>query len=305
MTLKRTLLVLSMMGTFMHCSESDDKKTTNNPPDDDDDDDEEEPVIPAIAPAVCDFELNEQALIDAGWEKAFDDDFESGFSKWNIWTGGAFNNELQYYSASNLEQVEGNLVITAKKETVTGATHPWDPTQKSFDFTSGRIESKTNISASSANPKVRMMARIKLPKGIGMWGAFWSYGDPWPTQGEIDALEARGNEGTKYHTNYFYGTAANANLVSGAEGHITADADLTECFHVYELIWEQNKLTSYLDGTIVEVKKSGGYINGMFGKQQRITLNLAVGGNFFPGDLDPNTIEPGTMLVDWVKVYTK
>ncbi len=149
------------------------------------------------------------------------------------------------------------------------------------------------------------MARIKLPKGIGSWGAFWSYGDPWPTQGEIDAIETRGNEGTKYHTNYFYGSTEGTNQVSGAEGHITADKDLTDCFHVFEIIWEKDKLTSYLDGTVVEVKKSGGHINGMFNKEQRIAVNLAIGGNFFDPNLDPGTIQPGTMTIDWVKVYTK
>ncbi|MFT7283202.1 MAG: beta-glucanase (GH16 family), partial [Cyclobacteriaceae bacterium] len=25
------------------------------------------------------------------------------------------------------------------------------------------------------------MARVKLPAGNGMWAAFWTYGDPWPT----------------------------------------------------------------------------------------------------------------------------
>src|SRR5690349_311817 len=115
MTLMRTLLVLSIMGTFMHCSGgSEIQVKPRTPVDDDDDDEEEEPVIPAIAPAVCDFELNEQALVEAGWTKAFEDEFESDFSKWNVWTGGAFNNELQYYSAANMELVDGSLVITSK-----------------------------------------------------------------------------------------------------------------------------------------------------------------------------------------------
>jgi beta-glucanase (GH16 family) len=300
-TLRRTLIVLFMMAPFVQCSEGGDDK--NPPPVVEEEEEEEEPTIPAIATAICDFELNETTLTSAGWTKTFEDDFSTDLSKWNIWTGGAFNNELQYYQAANLQVTDGKLIITAKKETVSGATHPWDATQKSFDFTSGRIESKTNISASTATPKVRIVARIKLPAGKGMWGAFWSYGDPWPTQGEIDFIETRGNEGTKYHTNYFYGTSANNNLVSGAEGHITADSDLTECYHVYELIWEKSKLTSYLDGNAVEIKKSGGYISSMFDKQQRITLNLAVGGNFFTG-LDPNEIETGSMTVDWVKVFT-
>jgi beta-glucanase (GH16 family) len=259
--------------------------------------------IPRVAPTICDYDLVESTLTSAGWTKVFEDNFTADLSKWNIWTGGAFNNELQHYQSANLQIAGGVLAISAKKETVTGATNPFDPTPKTFEYTSGRIECKTNVSASTGTPKVRMIARIKLPKGYGMWPAFWSYGDPWPTQGEIDFVEARGQEPTKYSTNYFYGTSPNTNLVKRATGYITADSDLQNCYHVYEMIWEQTKLTSILDGTVVEVKTSGGYIPELFGKQERITLNLAVGGAFF-SRLDPSKIQTGTMQVDWVKVFT-
>ena len=72
---------------------------------------------------------------------------------------------------------------------------------------------------------------------------------------------------------------------------------------MYEVIWSKNDLTFLLDGQVVDVK-SGGYIPSMYRKQQRITLNLAVGGLFFPG-LDPALIQTGTMQVDWVKVFVK
>lgn len=260
------------------------------------------------APAICDYTFNEQALLDGGWTKYFEDNFDTNLSKWNIWTGGAFNNELQLYQAGNLQVTNGNLVITARKETATGPITPFDRKQKTFQYTSGRIECRTNVSANTQTPKVRMVARIKLPAGYGMWGAFWSYGDPWPTQGEIDMVEARGQEPTKYQTNYFYGKARNRNQVTNGEGFIStydtqnASNNLTNCYHVYEMIWEQNTLTSYLDGQQVEVK-SGGYIPSLFGKTERITLNLAVGGNFF-SNLDPAQITPGTMYVDYVKVFT-
>ncbi|MDQ3276949.1 MAG: family 16 glycosylhydrolase, partial [Bacteroidota bacterium] len=132
--------------------------------------------------------------------------------------------------------------------------------------------------------------------------------DPWPTQGEIDMVEARGQDVTKYQTNYFYGRSRNRNLVTNGEGFInTKDSNdptknLTNCYHVYEMVWEQNTLISYLDGKQVEVK-SGGYIPNLFGKTERITLNLAVGGDFFP-NLDPSQIVTGTMYVDYVKVFT-
>jgi beta-glucanase (GH16 family) len=150
-------------------------------------------------------------------------------------------------------------------------------------------------------PKIRMMARIKLPSGYGMWPAFWSYGDPWPTQGEIDILEGKGQEEFKYQTNYFYGKTAGRNLVRGAEGIVTTDISLQNCYHVYEVIWSQNSLDFYFDGRLVK-SNTGSYVPNLFGKSERITLNLAVGGDFF-SNLNTSNIQTGTMYIDWVKVF--
>jgi beta-glucanase (GH16 family) len=252
-----------------------------------------------IVPGVCNKDLDESAL--TGWTKIFEDDFSTDLSKWNTWNGGAYNNELQMYQAANMQISNGNLIISAVKETVIGPTTPSDATPKTFNYTSGRIESKTNFSASSVNPKIRIAARIKLPSGYGMWPAFWSYGDPWPTQGEIDILEARGQEEFKYQTNYFYGKTVNRNLVRGAEGFVTTDVSLQTCYHLYEMIWSQNSLQFYFDGQLIKTN-NGGYVPSLFGKTERITLNLAVGGNFFSG-FDPSLIQTGAMYVDWVKVF--
>jgi beta-glucanase (GH16 family) len=252
-----------------------------------------------IVPGVCNKDLDESAL--TGWTKIFEDDFSTDLSKWDTWNGGAYNNELQMYQAANLQISNGNLVISAVKETVTGPTTPSDATPKTFNYTSGRIESKTNFSASSVNPKIRIAARIKLPSGYGMWPAFWSYGDPWPTQGEIDIREARGQEEFKYQTNYFYGKTVNRNLVRSAEGFVTTDVSLQTCYHLYEMIWSQNSLQFYFDGQLIKTN-SGGYVPSLFGKTERITLNLAVGGNFF-SNFNPSLIQTGTMYVDWVKVF--
>jgi beta-glucanase (GH16 family) len=260
------------------------------------------PPPPQPVHGVCDYDINETAITNAGWAKTFEDNFSADQSSWNTWYGGAFNNELQLYQAPNLSVTGGNLIINAKKETVMGPTTPFDATQKTFNYTSGRIESKTNFSASTSSPTVRMMARIKLPSGYGMWPAFWSYGDPWPTQGEIDILEARGQEDFKYQTNYFYGKTANRNLVRGAEGFVTTDVSLQTCYHVYEMIWSQNSLEFYFDGVLVKTN-SGSYVPSLFGKTEKIALNLAVGGLFF-SNLNPALIQTGTMYVDWVKVFT-
>lgn len=260
--------------------------------------------ISAMTTETCGAQLDEAALIAAGWQKTFEDEFNGGLSKWNIWTGGAYNNELQFYQAANLTTANGILAIEARRENVVGRTLPTNPELSAFKFTSGRIECKTNVSASRATPKVRMSARLKLPPGFGLWPAFWAYGDPWPTQGEIDIMENRSNEPYEYSTNYFYGRKSGQVWSGDFSSVITSSTSLTECWHVFEVIWTKNSLTYLLDGQVVDTK-TGGYISNLFGKTERITLNLAVGGNFF-GQPNPSaeSIIPGTMLVDWVKVFT-
>jgi beta-glucanase (GH16 family) len=68
------------------------------------------------------------------------------------------------------------------------------------------------------------------------------------------------------------------------------------------MIWSQNSLEFYFDGVLVKTN-SGGYVPSLFGKSEKLTLNVAVGGNFF-SNFDPAQIQTGTMYVDWVKVFT-
>jgi beta-glucanase (GH16 family) len=232
----------------------------------------------------------------------FHEDFGGDLSQWSIWNGGAWNEELQLYQAGNLTLSAGLLSITARREDAEGPTNPYDPTPATFGYTSGRIESLQHFSASRETPNVRFSARLLLPAGYGMWPAFWTYGDPWPTQGEIDIMEARGNEPFAYQTAYWYGRRAGVNTVRNSESTVTSAVSLASCWHVYEVIWSETDLTYLFDGTVVAVK-SGGSVGSMFRKSQRVTLNLAVGGLFFPG-LDPAAIQTGTLQADWVKVFT-
>ena len=276
----------------------------------------DDPVAAVIPPTntapvdTMDYDMDEGAVTKAGWTKVMDEEFSSDLSNWNIWQGGAYNNEYECYTnaSKNISLNSGVLSITAIKETVTGNTTPSDNTQKSFNFTSGRLECKSTISANSGTPKIRYSARIKLPSGYGMWPAFWSYGAAWPTNGEIDVMEAKGNLPLQYGTNYFYGSTAGTSQVPSNSGlNYVTTKDLTAYWHVYEVIWEQNTLTYMLNGQVIRTLSSttppGQYVDDMFGKTQNIVLNLAVGGDYF-NDPDPSTIVTGTMYVDWVKVFT-
>lgn len=268
------------------------------------------PPPPPSAPlGVQDFDLSVEEMQAGGWTMAFQDEFVSqNLPQWSVWHGGAWNNELQLYrnDPSNLSVNGEAITITARREStpVSGPTNPYDATPKSFNFTSARLESFQHFSASRNTPSVRMAARIRLPAGHGMWPAFWSYGDPWPTQGEIDILEMRGDNLYQYETAYWYGRRSGVNLVTTPGTVIGPTLDLTGGFHVYEVVWTKDTLSFYFDGILVDVK-SGGYIPNMFGKSQRLVLNVAVGGDFFPNLVVDNIPASATMTVDWVRVLTR
>lgn len=294
--------LLAVTGCSKQQQEADTTKTLSH---------QEQAMNAAVAgTGVCNYDLNDSVLLAQGYQKVFEENFSTNLNKWEVWNSGAYNNELQCYKPANLQLLNGSLVITAKKETVTGYTDPDDHTTKTFHYTSGRVECKTSFSAAAATPKVRFAARIQLAPGYGMWPAFWTYGHDWPTQGEIDILESQGQYPFVYTTDYWYGaTPGVAEPVTAQAGAtITSDVNLTTCYHVYEAIWEKDSLTFLLDGKIVNVKRAkdpgGKFIPSMFGKLQHVTLNAAVGGDNFGPGFDPSKIKVGTTYVDWVKVYT-
>ena len=243
------------------------------------------------------------------WNLVFEDEFNTDYSAWNIWEGGAFNEEIQLYTASQLSLTGGILNITIQRENVTGPTNIYDSTLKNFEYLSGRMESKAlyGPSATDGERQYRFEARIKLPSGNGMWPAFWTYGDPWPTQGEIDILEARGSEPMQYQSNIFYGPRANRSVTRNTEVHYTVGVDLTSDFHVYAMVWASNFIEIYLDDTLMHtyIANRDNQIANLFGKKEKITLNTAVGGLFFQDRNSANYADAALMEVDWVRVYKR
>ena len=197
------------------------------------------------------------------------------------------------------------------RERITGDNNPFDATPKEFEYVSGRIETKTTYGPSSTTGETeyRFMAHIKFPPGNGMWPAFWSYGDPWPTKGEIDIIEARGNLPMEFSSNIFYGTQPNMPLTNNDNTVVEheLDVDITADFHTYELIWTANSLEIIFDGESLHKYNADpfNYIASLFGQKQQIVLNTAVGGFFFPNQSSSTFVDTSQMQVDWVRVYKR
>jgi len=227
------------------------------------------------------------------WKLVWSDEFNySGLpdsSKWGNEVGFVRNNELQYYTKQRIENsrvVGGNLLIIGKKEAYKNAKYTSASlvTDGKNSWTYGKIE-----------------ARMKLPKGQGMWPAFWMLGQNihsvgWPECGEIDIMEHINNEDLLHGTLHWFNEK---HISSGG----TTPCDVTK-FHNYSIEWDKESVKLMLDGKKYwEVNiKDGINSTEEFHKPHYIILNLAIGGDW-PKNPDATTAFPDTMYVDYVRVY--
>ena len=224
-------------------------------------------------------------------------------SRWryDIGGGGWGNNELEYYTnrtSNSAHDGNGNLVITARRE---GGFSCWyGPCQ----YTSARLLT----SATFTQAYGRFEARMKIPRGQGLWPAFWMLGNNigsvgWPTSGEIDIMENVGFEPSTVHgTIHGPGYSGGGGIGAGYTlpgGQVFADA-----FHTFTVDWEPNAITWYVDGTQYS-RKTPADLGGrtwVFDHPFFIIMNVAVGGNW-PGSPNASTVFPQTLTVDYVRVY--
>jgi len=242
------------------------------------------------------------------WQDEFDGtSIEPGMWAFDIGTGSQYgltgwgNNELQYYTdrTQNAFVSSGLLTIRAQKESYNGMA-----------YTSARLKTQGLFSQTGG----RFEMRASLPTGQGFWPAFWmlpasnTYGT-WAASGEIDIMEARGQQPTKVEGTIHYGGAAPSNVWSGGTRTLPAGQTIAD-FHTYALEWDvspSSALRWYVDDVLYSTKtswwSSGGAFPAPFDKPFSLLLNLAVGGNYV-GAPNGSTAFPSQMLVDYVRVFT-
>jgi beta-glucanase (GH16 family) len=201
------------------------------------------------------------------------------------------NAELQHYTEGTENAAldgEGNLVITARRSP-SGYTSARLVTKEKLEVVYGRIE-----------------ARIQVPRGAGLWPAFWALGTdidavPWPACGEIDVMEHVGREPRR-----IFG-AIHGPGYSGAAGYVgelELPADVADDFHVFAVDWEPQRLLWTLDGVAYHEARPEDVAPSawVFEHPFFLLLNVAVGGDF-GGAVGDGTTFPQSMSVDYVRVY--
>ena len=259
-------------------------------------------IQPIIPYAGC-----EEQTLDQDWVCTWADEFNGtslNQEHWNIEVNGdgGGNQESQFYRAENVSVEDGNLVITAKRETF----------QNRF-YTSGRINSRYKVNFRFG----RVKFRAKLPGGRGTWAALWMlplfnrYGQ-WPNSGEIDILEYVGYEPGKVNTATHTKKFNHSNPVPFKNPLYTRSIPGVETeFHEYEMIWLPGEIRIFADGVQSGIFRYAPQFNQNnphqdvfpFHEDFFFIINLAIGGSWGGAQDIDNNIFPTQLLVDYLRVY--
>ncbi|CAM9187888.1 unnamed protein product, partial [Discosporangium mesarthrocarpum] len=175
---------------------------------------------------------------------------------------GAISCTLDVWGLTPADQCTSNAFFGCSRTSNSGQREAINPVQSarissvnSFDFTFGRVE-----------------VEAKLPRGDWLWPAIWmlpsvnSYGS-WPSSGEIDIMESRGNApgycpnascaggndviSSSLHWGPF--TSLNRYSMTTGDFKLPVGRSFDEDFHTFGLYWSESGLYTYVDTEDQEV----------------------------------------------------
>lgn len=283
------------------------------------------------------------------WTLVFEDEFEGNELDRSIWIlrpegygklygqVGPYGIEQEYNTYENAVVSDGMLKIVSKREErveIAIDYYPEDmvlpdglPNLRPYHYTSSNLWTIPNF------PYGIIEAKIKIPKGKGLWPAFWLFAGDGSTgvDGlgyEIDIFEFW-NEKTSgsfdpdklsktHHMNIHHWIDDHSDNC----GKDYNGTDFSEDFHVFTLQWERDKVQWFVDG---ELKRTENYVWTLLGQDagcyieaysrylvnelfsnypMSIILNTAIqtGDN---NDPDETTPFPNQMEIQWLRYYQR
>ena len=157
-------------------------------------------------------------------------------------------------------------------------------------YSSGLLTSKKSFAQKYGLFEIR----AKMPRGKGLWPAFWLLpaNNTWPP--ELDVLEILGDNPKKLYASWH----SNAGEKHSSETKAIDVPDTSEGFHTYSVYWTKDAIEWFFDDVQVASKPTP----PDFHQPMYMLVNLAVGGAW-PGAPDNSTQFPARYTIDWIRAY--
>lgn len=229
------------------------------------------------------------------FEEKFDVEGMPNENNWDydVGGGGWGNDELQYYTKANPENViikNGKLIITALEKEF-----------ESYSITSTRLVSRGKKHWLYGHFEFR----AKLPAGKGTWPAVWMLGIDeekigWPRRGEIDIIEHVGRNQDLLH--FSLHTGKYNHRMNTQITHVSKFTGISEGFHDYTMDWDESKISFAVDGVEQCCFFKKDYADSWpFDKPHYLIINLAIGGGF-GGEVNRSCL-PASLEIESIRIF--
>lgn len=201
------------------------------------------------------------------------------------------NKELQVYVDADMADATGRIGLDPFKVrdgvlsiSAARTAEALKPRLGGYAYTSGLITTQPSFRQTYGYFEMR----AALPRGKGLWPAFWLLPTDlsWPP--EIDVMESIGDPTRAYVTAH-----SNTGKAQGIEVKVEGEG-----FHTYAVAWDARTLTWYLDGAEVGRQSTPSDLN----RPMYMLANLALGGDW-AGAPDATTTLPATYAIDFIRAY--
>lgn len=247
------------------------------------------------------------------WKLIWSDEFHGSNINFSIWSiqdidgQSTGNNELELYMISSK-----NCYINTTTHQLTLKAMKVSPPILGYDYTSCRMTTEGKKTFLYG----RILARVRAPKGQGIWPAFWMLGKSirtsgWPYCGEIDIFEMvggksywHGGDNKAWGSFHWNGGDESKNFVT-PKGSILNDE-----YIVAAIEWDENEIRMYVDNNMFhrfDISKTAQQADpGLLSFHQPFffIMNLAVGG-MWPGPPNYMTPFPSYFHIDYIRVYKR